>query len=744
MKHELITPGAPPPLEPATASCDNRLSMDENLMRPEASRRDSPRKTAPEPQKRGGRGGGHPGWRVTPAPDGRGAPKPPDQRQRPNSSRWVIVLVVVGLLALNLWLSSQALQPNPRVAIPFYPTFITQVKSDNVKDISSTGDSIQGTFKRSIRFPVAKNQVESTTNFSTQVPSFEPGGQLSALLQKHGVTIDAQPISNGPSFLAELFLGFGPTLLLVLLFFLLMRRAAAGGGGAGGLMSFGRSRARRVEASEQQVTFADVAGIDEAKEELHEIVDFLKNPQKYVRLGGKIPRGVLLSGAPGTGKTLLARAVAGEAGVPFFQMSASEFVEMIVGVGASRVRDLFAQAKTAAPAIIFIDELDAIGRSRAAGGANISGGHDEREQTLNQILTEMDGFDPRTGVIVLGATNRPEILDPALLRPGRFDRRVSVQPPDRAGREAILRVHTRSVPLASDVKLGEIAAATPGMVGADLANLVNEAALLAARRDHQEVSPQDFSDAMERIVLGAERKVMLSEEDRRRTAYHEAGHAIVGMVTPGADPVRKVSIIPRGQSLGVTFSAPDADRFNFEERYLLAQIKVALGGRAAEEVVFGDMTTGAESDIQHLTQIARQMVGRWGMSPKIGPITVVPMPGAGPLLPGASETSESTQRLVDEEVRRIVDRAHDDVVDLLHEHRANLDSLVRGLLEHETLDEAEAYKAAGLPRNVRARGARASSDGSGNGTSPAPAEPEVSRPDGSSGPVPHGTPPRAS
>ncbi len=399
-------------------------------------------------------------------------------------------------------------------------------------------------------------------------------------------------------------------------------------------MSFGRSRARRVEASEQPVTFKDVAGIDEAKEELTEIVDFLKNPDKYVRLGGRIPRGVLLSGAPGTGKTLLARAVAGEAGVPFFQMSASEFVEMIVGVGASRVRDLFAQAKAIGSAIIFIDELDAVGRSRSAGGPNISGGHDEREQTLNQILTEMDGFDPRTGVIVLGATNRPEILDPALLRPGRFDRRVAVQPPDRAGREAILRVHTRSVPLADDVDLGVLASSTPGMVGADLANLVNEAALLAARRNHDRVNREDLTDALERIILGAERKVMLTEDDRRRTAFHEAGHAIVGMLTPGADPVRKVSIIPRGQALGVTFSAPDADRFNFEQKYLMAQIDVALGGRVAEQTVFGDITTGAESDIQHLTRIARHMVGRWGMSPAIGPIAVIPMDGMSPLLPG--------------------------------------------------------------------------------------------------------------
>ncbi len=517
-------------------------------------------------------------------------------------------------------------------------------------------------------------------------------------MRSHKVTINAHALSTGPSFLESLLYGFGPTLLFVLLLVWFMRRAAAGGG-AGGLMSFGRSRARRVEAEDQQVTFADVAGIDEAKEELTEIVDFLRNPDKYLKLGGKIPRGVLLSGAPGTGKTLLARAVAGEAGVPFFQMSASEFVEMIVGVGASRVRDLFAQAKQAAPAIIFIDELDAIGRSRASGAANISGGHDEREQTLNQILTEMDGFDPRTGVIVLGATNRPEVLDPALLRPGRFDRRVVVQPPDRAGREAILKVHTRSVPLAADVELGRLASATPGMVGADLANLVNEAALLAARRNHENVAREDFTDALERIVLGAERKVMLSEDDRRRTATHEGGHAIVGMLTPGADPVRKVSIIPRGQALGVTFSAPDADRFNFDERHLLAQIKVALGGRTAEEIVFGDLTTGAESDIQQLTRIARSMVGRWGMSREIGPITVIPMDGMSPWLPGSSESSDATQRLVDEEVRRIVETAHNEVTELLREHRPNLDALVGALLEHETLDEADAYAAAGLPRN---------------------------------------------
>ncbi|MGZ6617236.1 MAG: ATP-dependent zinc metalloprotease FtsH [Solirubrobacteraceae bacterium] len=610
--------------------------------------------------------------------------------------RWLIALLIVVLLGLNFWLSSQALQPNSRVRIPFSPTFLNQVNAGNVKEVTSTNNAVQGTFKTEVKYPESDKNAQPTTRFSTQVPSFANGSQLENTLISHGVTIDAKPPDSGPSVLASLIFGFGPTLLLILLFVFIGRRAAQAGG-AGGLMSFGRSRARRIEGGDQRVTFKDVAGIDEAKEELTEIVDFLKNPEKYLKLGGRIPRGVLLSGQPGTGKTLLARAVAGEANVPFFQMSASEFVEMIVGVGASRVRDLFHQAKEAAPAIIFIDELDAIGRSRASGGA-FSGGHDEREQTLNQILTEMDGFDPRTGVIVLGATNRPEILDQALLRPGRFDRRVTVSPPDRTGREAILRVHTRSVPLADGVNLGALAASTPGMVGADLANLVNEAALLAARRGHEKVSTDDFTDALERIVLGAERKVMLSEDDRRRTATHEAGHAIVGMLTQGADPVRKVSIIPRGQALGVTFSAPDADRFNFDERHLLAQIKVALGGRVAEETVFGDITTGAESDIQQLTRIARGMVGRWGMSRAIGPIAVIPMDGLNPLLPGASETSEETQRLIDKEVRRIVESAHQEVTELLRAHRDNLDALVSALLERETLDEADAYAAAGLTR----------------------------------------------
>jgi cell division protease FtsH len=390
----------------------------------------------------------------------------------------------------------------------------------------------------------------------------------------------------------------------------------------------------------------------------------------------------------------LARAVAGEAHAAFFSIAASEFIEAIVGVGASRVRDLFAKAKEAAPAIIFIDELDAIGRSRQ--GSISVGSNDEREQTLDQILTEMDGFDSTEAVVVLGATNRPEILDQALLRPGRFDRRVAVQPPDRAGRAKILEVHTRGIPLADDVDLDALASTTPGMVGADLANLCNEAALLAARRQHDKVHQSDFTDSLEKILLGAPRGIVLSPEDRERTAYHESGHALVGMLTPDADPVRKVSIIPRGMALGVTLSTPDADRVSYSREDLEAKINVALGGRVAEEVVYNKITTGAESDLQQLTQIARQMVGRWGMSDKVGPVTVLPSNGSGPLLPGASETSPQTQYLIDEEVKRMVEEAHVEVTQLLSEHRDQLESLARALLEAETLDAADAYAAAGV------------------------------------------------
>ena len=623
-----------------------------------------------------------------PAPRGSSPPSPQPPRFRPTRG-WIIFAVV--LLGFNFYLGSRATQPASRIRVPFSPFFLQQVTEGHVKDITSKGTAIQGTFTQKQRYAGSK----PTLRFRTEIPAFADNNALSRLLQAKRVVVNAQPLDSGAPWWQNLLLGFGPTILFIFLLFWFMRRA---GNVQNVLGSFGRSRARRYQPTGDKITFADVAGIDEAKAELTEVVDFLRHPEKYQKLGGRIPHGVLLSGPPGTGKTLLARAVAGEADVPFFSLAASEFVEAIVGVGASRVRDLFTQAKEAAPAIVFIDELDAIGRSRTSGVAGFSGGNDEREQTLNQILTEMDGFDSSTSVIVIGATNRPDVLDQALLRPGRFDRRIAVQPPDRVGREAILKVHTRKVPLAPDVDLGGIAATTPGMVGADLANLVNEAVLLAARREHDAVTESDFTDALERIVLGAERQIMISPEDRRRTAYHEAGHAIVGMLTKGADPVRKISIIPRGLALGVTFAAPDSDRFNYSEPEVVARIKVALGGRAAEEVVYDEISTGAESDIQQLTEIARQMVGRWGMSPAIGPIAVIPRDGSGPLLPGASEVSSSTQQRVDDEVRRIVDESHQQVVALLKQNRGKLDSLATALLEHETLDEQDAYAAAGVPR----------------------------------------------
>jgi cell division protease FtsH len=629
--------------------------------------------------------------------DANGPPAPrgssPTSPQRPPwfrlSRGWIVF--ALALLAVNFYLGSRATQPAARVRVPYTPFFLQQVQTGHVKEITSKGTAIQGTFTQKESYAGSK----PTTRFQTEIPAFADNDALSHLLQEKKVVVNAQPLDSGAPWWQNLLLGFGPTILFIFLLFWLLRRA---GNVQNVLGSFGRSRARRYQPAGDRVTFKDVAGIEEAKAELSEVVDFLRRPEKYQKLGARIPRGVLLSGPPGTGKTLLARAVAGEADVPFFSLAASEFVEAIVGVGASRVRDLFTQAKEAAPAIVFIDELDAIGRSRTTGVAGFSGGNDEREQTLNQILTEMDGFDSSTKVIVIGATNRPDVLDQALLRPGRFDRRVAVQPPDRTGREAILKVHTRGVPLGPDVDLGRIAATTPGMVGADLANLVNEAALLAARRSHDAVTESDFSDALERIVLGAERQVMMTAEDRRRTAYHEGGHAIVGMLTPGADPVRKVSIIPRGLALGVTFAAPETDRFNYREPEVLARIKVALAGRAAEEVVFGETSTGAESDIQQLTEIARQMVGRWGMSSKIGPVAVIPRDGSGPLLPGAAEVSPDTQKLVDDEVRRIVDDLHEEVVTLLRENRGKLDSLAKALLEHETLDEEDAYAAAGVER----------------------------------------------
>jgi cell division protease FtsH len=640
----------------------------------------------------------HPrGWRVDPGPSGRGKPTvdPAPPRFPRLSVRWALFVVLA--LVVNIWVVSVLPEaPHRRVRIPYNPTFLEQVRDGNVKSISSKGETVQGRLREPLRYPPDDEEARPVRLIDTEVPTFANEEELAALLEREGVVVNAEPADEERSLIATILLSFAPTLLLVGLFIFMMRRMSGGGSG---ITSFGRSRARRVEPSAQRLTFDDVAGIDEAKGELVQIVDFLREPDKYRRLGGRIPRGVLLTGPPGTGKTLLARALAGEAEVPFFSISASEFVEMFVGVGASRVRDLFAEAKKAAPAIIFIDELDAIGRARGPA-AGMSGGHDEREQTLNQILTELDGFDPSIGVIVLSATNRPEVIDPALLRPGRFDRRVTLQPPDTAGRRKILAVHTRSVPLADDADLDRLAATTPGMVGADLANVVNEAALLAASRDHEAVTMADFEDALEKLILGTERRILLSPEERRRTAYHEAGHAIVAMLTPGADPVRKVSIIPRGIALGVTLSAPEADRFSYDRPYLLGKIKVALGGRVAEELVFGEVTTGAQADIKDLTQLARNMVGLWGMSEAIGPLAVIPDDPHGLVL-GPGEVSPETTKAVDDEVRRLVVEVLDGVRDLVAEHRDELDALADALLEHETLDTDEAYEAVGLVRPAK-------------------------------------------
>jgi cell division protease FtsH len=485
-------------------------------------------------------------------------------------------------------------------------------------------------------------------------------------------------------------MSLAPILLLVGFSAWMFRRQQSAIGG--GLLGKKQSR---IDPETVRVTFDDVAGIDEVEAEINEIVDFLKNPDKYRRLGARAPKGVLLAGAPGTGKTLLARATAGEARVPFFSASASEFIEMIVGVGASRVRELFAEARKVAPAIVFIDEIDTIGRAR--GGARSVGGHDEREQTLNQILTEMDGFSGSEGVVVLAATNRPDVLDPALLRPGRFDRQIMVHPPDNKGRVEILKVHTRKVPLASDVDLEALASATPGMTGADLANLVNEAALLAARHIEDAVHQRELLEALEKVQLGTARNVVIPEAERRRTAYHEAGHALLGMIQPGADPVRKVSIVPRGRALGVTLSTPESDRYGYDANYLRGRIIGALGGMAAEQEVFNVITTGSESDLETVSRIARSMVGRWGMSERVGRRSVLPSDGE-PRMAGVSDGLLDT---VDEEVRRITDDCYAEARRLLRDNRHKLDAIVTALLARESLDEAEIYAAAGVARAAR-------------------------------------------
>jgi cell division protease FtsH len=611
---------------------------------------------------------------------------------------WFALILLANFLIVRL------LFPGPEAAVEVpYTFFKEEVRAGNVEAIYSQADTVEGRFEEPVTYPPKGERgsepdsgpPRTSKTFTTVLPSFvDPG--LEELLIDNGVEISAEPIQEGGSWWQTLLFAFGPALLLIGGYIWLYRRAQQQGGALTGV---GRSRARRYDQEQDtKVTFDDVAGIEEAENELVEIVDFLKDPEKYTRLGGAAPKGVLLVGAPGTGKTLLARAVAGEAGVPFFSLSASEFVELFVGVGASRVRDLFKQARENAPAIIFIDELDSIGRSR---GQAVVGGSSEQEQTLNQILTEMDGFSSKEGVIVLAATNQPDVLDKALLRPGRFDRRVVVNLPDKVGREAILKVHTRSVPLARSVDLEELAASTPGLSGADLRNLVNEAALLAARREQEEVAQKDFLDALEKIVLGPERPLLVGPQERERIAYHEGGHAILGLVVPGADPVNRVTIVPRGQALGVTYQRPEDDRYNYPEGYLRARIIGALGGRVAEEIVYGTRTTGAENDIEQATDLARRMVTRWGMSEKLGTVELAPR--ENPYLGGAGgysaekHFSEETARIVDSEVHRIIGECHDEARRFLTEHRKELEALARALLERETLDEEEILEVTGLP-----------------------------------------------
>ena len=619
------------------------------------------------------------------------APEEPEEESQEKSSPrpkwtrflpWILLIVFfVAAWFLPSLLGQGGTQNTETVS---YTTFIEQVNANNVKSVTITDYTVTGVFNSPV--PSADGTTKST-QFTTTVPQFG-NDDLIALLQKHNVAITVQPSSSGGAdFLLNILFFVGPLLLLILLFWWMSRRMTRT---QSGLFSFGKSKARLYMGGKTQTTFADVAGVEEAKAELVEIVEFLKDPTRFQQLGGKIPRGILLVGPPGAGKTLLAKAVAGEANVPFFSMSASEFVEMFVGVGASRVRDLFATAKKSAPCIIFVDELDAVGRERGAG---LGGGNDEREQTLNQVLVEMDGFDPHEAIIVLAATNRPDVLDSALLRPGRFDRQIVVDRPDRAGREAILRVHTRLVPLAPDVQLNVIAASTVGMVGADLANLVNEAALIAARHNLTQVTQTCLEEALDRIMMGAERPLVLSEEERRVIAYHESGHTLVAMLTPEADPVHKVTIVPRGQALGATQMMPIDDRHNYPRNYLLARLAVGLGGRAAEELEIGEITTGAENDLQEVTELAREMVTRWGMSSRIGTVFLggeqEVFLGREVGLRERQSYSEHTATLIDEEVQQLIAERYQYAQHLLSEHQEELERVAHALLERESLDEQQ-------------------------------------------------------
>ncbi len=628
---------------------------------------------------------------------GDGKDNPPPQQFQPPRWLWpVVIIIALSLLMLRATDMFGGLVGGTPVDVP-YSVFLDQVKADNVTDVILQSDRATGDFKVAVTYP-EKNSPEAaqgvqpvTSNrFTASLPPVENPTLLQTLADHH-VAVVGQNDSNSP--LLAILINFVPFILLIGFFVWQSTRAQRQ---QSGIFGFGRTQAKEYNPEKPRITFADVAGQDAAKAELVEIVDFLREPDKYIALGARIPRGVLLTGPPGTGKTLMARAVAGEANVAFFSIAASEFVEMFVGVGASRVRDLFTKAKTAAPAIVFIDEIDAVGRQRGAG---LGGGNDEREQTLNQLLAEMDGFEQNESVIVMAATNRPDVLDPALLRPGRFDRQVTVGAPDRAGRLSILKIHTRGKPLSDDVRLEDLAKATIGFSGADIANLANEAALTAARRSRKRISMRDFLDAFDRIVLGTESPPLSNENERRLVAYHESGHALVGVLTPGADPIFKVTIMPRGQALGVTVHLPDDDRRNYPREYIRTQIAVLLGGRSAEEIVFNEITTGASNDLRRATDLARRMVVQFGMSEEIRPLNFGEedrQPFLGYSLSQGRDYSEETASRIDAEIKRLVEEGHQRALALLKENRVKLDALANELLEHEIIDRARVMEIAGL------------------------------------------------
>jgi cell division protease FtsH len=660
----------------------------------------SPDNQSKKPDKRGGQDG--------------------DGKTRPSFPLWILWALLIALFAYSayayFWPTG-----DPTIAIS-YSELREQVQAGTVSRVTIEGESVSGEFNVEMReyegqiyapddsLPAGADgtEVTSSAGFESAVPeNTQP--DIVALMNEHGVSVTARPSSDGIPFF--LLLGLPLLLFLVILFFIGRSMSR----GQQNVFSFGKSKAKVYDPERPKLTFSDVAGEEESKAELEELVQYLKDPGKFHNIGARLPRGILLVGPPGTGKTLLAKAVAGEAGVPFFSVSASEFVEMFVGVGASRVRDLFEKAKSNSPSIVFVDELDAVGRQRFAG---VGGGNDEREQTLNQLLVEMDGFDPHEDVIVVAATNRPDVLDPALLRPGRFDRQVTVGLPDKRGREAILKIHTRGIPVASDLDLGLIAAATPGFAGADLANLVNESALMAARRDKKVVDKEDFDLALDKIILGTERSMVMNDHEKRVVAYHEGGHAVAAHFSPGADPLRKVTIVPRGRALGVTIQAPEEDRFNYSRSYLLGRLVVIMGGRAAERLVFNEITTGAQNDLKEATMLARRMVGLWGMSDEIGPIFL----GMGEQhvflgreMGQDREVGEKTIDRADEAVQRLLYEAMDRAEALLREYHDKLDALAEALIRDETVDRDGIFEILGEPAVSTERASSAVADMSRSG-----------------------------